>query len=58
MKHPEQERLKHARAYFEDGCLCINVKKTLNKLPDDVPDGWAANYYHEFCTCSRNYKDE
>ena len=46
---------RKARAYFEDGCLCI-INKEMDKQPESVSDDDAATYYENNCTCSRNYK--
>ena len=53
-----EENALFTRLYFEDGCLCINVDKTLTKLDESVRNEVAAQHYHENCTCSRNWKDE
>lgn len=55
-EYNEAENQRLMRAYFEDGCLCI-LGGTLAKLSPEVPDGEAAQIYHEKCTCSRNYEN-
>lgn len=51
----EQERLKINREYFEDGCACIHVAKTMQPCPTKKPDAEAVAFYERNCKCSRNY---
>jgi hypothetical protein len=54
----EQERLKHNRAYFEDGCACIHRTMTIQLCPAHVEDREAVDFYEKNCKCSRNYVPE
>lgn len=49
------ERLKLNRAYFEEGCACINTAKTPQLCPTNMPDSEAVAFYEQHCKCSRNY---
>lgn len=51
----EQERLKLNREYFEDGCACIHVEKTMQPCPTKMTDADAVAFYEQNCKCSRNY---
>ena len=44
----------YIRRYFETGCKCILLYHTLTRVPDDVDDDTAAQFYLDHCTCSRN----
>ncbi len=48
---------KVTREYFERGCRCINVTKSVEILGEDVDDKHAVQFYEEACICSRNYKN-
>lgn len=52
----ETMRSSVARHYFESGCLCID-SGVLEKLPAEVDNWKAVEYYHNNCKCSRNYDD-
>ncbi|CAD0266063.1 conserved hypothetical protein [Pseudomonas veronii] len=51
----EIERLKHNRAYFEEGCACIHHEKTLQPCPTAMADPDAVLFYEKHCKCTRNY---
>lgn len=51
----DQDRLRFNREYFENGCSCINTKKTLQLCPTNMPDDEAVAFYEKNCKCSRNY---
>jgi len=51
----EAARAKFFREYFETGCLCIAAGE-VDKKPEQTPDAEAWEYYHQKCTCSRNYQ--
>ena len=43
------------RAYFEDGCACINTAKVIQICPTNMDDASAVAFYEKSCICSRNY---
>lgn len=50
-----EENLKLNRAYFEDGCHCILVARTIQPCPTNMPDNQAVEFYERSCKCTRNY---
>lgn len=54
-KQTEAQHLRANRKYFEDGCACIHVKKTLQPCPGNMSDEAAVAFYEQHCKCSRNY---